>query len=90
MKRVCSAGFILMHCVRILRWPGSAVQTGEAKGQPDAKLRVQRGETGRPGGLSSGPVYFINRGWQISTEALLPWPFGEDVLCFRLLTNYCA
>lgn len=48
------------------------------------------GGTGQPGGLSSGPVYFINRGWQISIEALLPWPFGEDVLSFRLLTNYCV
>lgn len=45
------ADFILKHAVSMLRWPGSAVQTVEATGQPDAKQRVQwGGETGQPGG----------------------------------------
>lgn len=50
MKNVYGADLAVMHSVCILHWSGSTVQTVEVTGQPDAKQKVQEGETGQPGG----------------------------------------
>lgn len=67
----------------MLDWTGSTVQTVQVKGQPDARLRVQEGETGQSVGLRLWACLFYKQWEQISIGASLPLPYGEDVLCFR-------
>lgn len=92
MKNVYDADLAVMHSVCILHWSGSPVQTVEVTGQPDAKQKVQEGGNWPAWRLFVRPCLFYKRGGRggIRIEALLPWPFGEDVLSFRLLTNYCV
>lgn len=88
MKNVYSADLAAMQPLCTSRWSGSAVETVEVTGQPDAKQRVREGGGNGPAWrLVVRPCLFYKQGERISVEGALPRPFGEDVLSFRLLTK---
>lgn len=90
MKNVYSADLAVMQPLCTSRWSGSAVETVQVTGQPDAKQRVQEGGNRPAWRLVVRPCLFYKQGERISIDAALPRLFGEDVLSFRLLTNYCV